>query len=131
MSDTDAIAEAVYGFLLDPRTLRIQRDAALVADLALGGLEGLVYQVLEDRLLRDSMPILRGMLRSGTLIALFVKRFEERGIPFFVSSENRQLLHSSDSERDDIIVDVLMRARKTFPRAGPAQRRMESQLQGP
>ncbi|MFJ9026699.1 hypothetical protein ACIRPU_43210 [Streptomyces sp. NPDC102259] len=70
MSDTNAIAEAVDGFLPDPRRLRIQRDAALVADLALGGFEGLEYEVFEDRLIRDSMPILRGMLRSGTFIAL-------------------------------------------------------------
>ncbi|QOV33275.1 hypothetical protein IM697_23845 [Streptomyces ferrugineus] len=114
MSDTDVIAEAVDGFLADPRTLRIQRDAALVADLALGGFEGLEYRVFEDRLLRDSMPILRGMLRSGTFITLSVQRYETLNIPFFVSSENRQLLHSSDAERDDIIVDVLMHARKTF-----------------
>ncbi|MGW4102063.1 RNA polymerase sigma factor [Streptomyces sp. NPDC004976] len=114
MSDTEAIAETVDGFLADPRMLRIQRDAALVADLALGGFEGREYEVFEDRLLRDSMPILRGMLRSGTFITLSVRRFEERGIPFFVSSENRQLLHSSDAERDDIIVDVLMSARKMF-----------------
>ncbi|WP_033309586.1 hypothetical protein RFN58_08500 [Streptomyces iakyrus] len=54
------------GFLADPCTLRIQRDAALVADLSLGGFEGLEHRVFEDRLLWDSMPILRGMLRSGT-----------------------------------------------------------------
>ncbi|MFF4088835.1 RNA polymerase sigma factor [Streptomyces nigra] len=114
MSDTEAIAETVDGFLADPRMLRIQRDAALVADLALGGFEGREYEVFEDRLLRDSMPILRGMLRSGTFITLSVRRFEEHGIPFFVSSENRQLLHNSDAERDDIIVDVLMSARKMF-----------------
>ncbi|MFI1293317.1 RNA polymerase sigma factor [Streptomyces sp. NPDC020792] len=114
MSDTNVIAEAVDGFLADPRAMRIQRDAALVAGLAPGGFEGLKYEVFEDCLLRDSMPILRGMLRSGTFITLATRKFEKAGIPFFVSSENRQLLHSSDAERDDIIVDVLMRARKAF-----------------
>ncbi|MFH9983964.1 hypothetical protein ACH4ND_33120 [Streptomyces sp. NPDC017179] len=114
MSDADVIAEAVDGFLADPRTLRIQCGTALVADLALGGFEGLEYEVFEDRLLRDSMPILRGMLCSGTFITLSAPRFEKRGIPFFVGSENRQLLHSSAAERDGIIVDLLMRARKTF-----------------
>ncbi|MFC7900891.1 hypothetical protein ACFUV1_12140 [Streptomyces griseoincarnatus] len=114
MSDTNAIAEAVDGFLPDPRRLRIQRDAALVADLALGGFEGREYEVFEDRLIRDSMPILRGMLRSGTFITLATQKFEKAGIPFFVSRENKQLLHSSDAERDDIIIDVLMIARVAF-----------------
>ncbi|MFF4709305.1 hypothetical protein ACWC4D_33900 [Streptomyces sp. NPDC001288] len=114
MSDNDAIAEAVDGFLADPRVLRLQRDAALVADLALGGFEGREYDVFEDRLLLESMPVLRGMLRSGTFITLSVQRFERAGIPFYVSSDNRQLLHSSDAERDDIIVDVLLHSRKTF-----------------
>ncbi|MEU1193731.1 hypothetical protein [Streptomyces sp. NPDC005859] len=70
--------------------------------------------MFEDRLLRDSMPILRGMLRSGALITFSVQHFEKRKIPFTVSSANRQLLHGSAAERDEILVDVLMHARKSF-----------------
>ncbi|WP_327692398.1 RNA polymerase sigma factor [Streptomyces sp. NBC_00459] len=114
MSDIDVIAEAVGGFLADPSALRVQHDAAVVADLALGGFQGLEYDLFEERLLGDSMPILRGMLRSGTFITLSVKKFAKRDITFFVSGENKRLLHDSDADRDEIIVDVLMGARKTF-----------------
>ncbi|MGA5042070.1 hypothetical protein ACPCA8_34345 [Streptomyces capoamus] len=53
-------------------------------------------------------------LQSGTFITLATQKFEKAGILFFLSRENRQLLHSSDAERDDFIVDVLMSARKAF-----------------
>lgn len=114
MTDEQLIAEAVDDALPEERVLRIQRDAQLVEELAVHGFEGRVYDVFEDRLLRESWPILRGMLRTGVLIRLAVKRFEERGIPFFVSPANVQLLHSNGEERDEVVVDLLMRARKVF-----------------
>lgn len=108
------VAEAVDADLPGNRSDRIQRDAARVSELALSGFEGLAYEVFENELLRESWPILRGMLREGRLPRIALKWCAERGLPFWIHPDDFALLRSSSEARDEILVDVAMRARRSF-----------------
>ncbi len=115
----------------DGRTLRIQQEAARIAELALDGFQGPAYEIFENDLCRDSMPILRGMLRNGEIARLSQRRFTERGITFFVDPEDAHLLHSSPDARDEIAVDTIMRALKTFRGKALLNGAWSPQYQGP
>ncbi|MCX4430226.1 hypothetical protein [Streptomyces mirabilis] len=110
------VAEAVDATPPDHRAARIHSDAARVKELALCNFEGPAYKVFEDELCLQSMPILRGMLRKGTLARIALKRCQDRGIPFWVHPDDVTLLRSSGEARDEIVIDVMMRGLKTFKR---------------
>ncbi|KOV97436.1 hypothetical protein ADK65_25715 [Streptomyces sp. NRRL B-1140] len=110
------VVEAVDADLPGNRTVRIQRDAARVDELAESGFDGLAYKVFENDLCREAWPILRGMLREGRLPRIALKWCQERGLPFWVHPDDMALLRSSPVARDEILVDVLMRALKSFRR---------------
>lgn len=114
MTTDQIIAETVDSALPDDRALRIQRDTAQIEALALSGFAGPAYAVFENDLSKATFPILQGMLRNGALVRIAQKRFEDRGITFFVPPADLSLLHSSGDARDEIAVDVLMRALKSF-----------------
>ncbi|MFD5848263.1 hypothetical protein [Streptomyces chartreusis] len=110
------VAEAVDDGLHGDRSARIRRDAARVSELALDGFEGLAYKVFEDELCREVWPILRGMLREGRLARIALKWCAERGLPFWIHPDDFALLRGSREARDEILVDVVMRARVSFRR---------------
>ncbi|MFE6946050.1 hypothetical protein [Streptomyces chartreusis] len=110
------VAEAVDADLPGNRTARIQRDATRVSELAETGFDGPAYKVFEDDLCREVWPVLRGMLREGTLARIALKWCSERGLPFWVHPDDFALLRSSPDARDEILIDVLMRARRSFRR---------------
>lgn len=110
------VADAVEAGLPGDRPRRIQRDAEWVRDLAEGGFQGRPYEVFEDQLLRESWPMLRGMLRDGRLIRIAQKWCKELGRPFWVHPDDFALLRSSSEARDEILVEMLMKARKSFRR---------------
>ncbi|WP_330358821.1 hypothetical protein [Streptomyces chartreusis] len=110
------VAEAVDADLPGNRTARIQRDATRVSELAETGFDGPAYKVFEDDLCREVWPVLRGMLREGTLARIALKWCAERGLPFWVHPDDFALLRSSPDARDEILIDVLMRARRSFKR---------------
>ncbi|MFJ5220920.1 RNA polymerase sigma factor [Streptomyces sp. NPDC088354] len=114
MSSRQTVEEAVDAALPTDRALRIQQDARRVEELRQYGFMGPAYEVFENDLCRQSMPILRGMVRNGDLARLTRKRFEDRQIPFFVSPDNARLLHSSPQDRDELVVDTLLNALKSF-----------------
>ncbi|MDX3458707.1 hypothetical protein PV396_43450 [Streptomyces sp. ME02-8801-2C] len=116
MRAEDKVAEAVDAGLPDKGAARIQRDAARVSELAEGGFKGPAYEVFENELFRASWPILRGMLRKGTLARIALKWCKERGLPFWVHPEDFDLWRGSREARDEILVDVLLRARMSFRR---------------
>ncbi|WP_410540134.1 hypothetical protein [Streptomyces sp. KL2] len=116
MSMYEEIAEVVDSALHSERARRVQRDADRVNELALSDFRGPEYEVFRNELCRDSMPILRGMLRNGNLIRLAQQRFENKGIRFWVHPDDVALLHRSPEDRDEIIVDALLGALKTFRR---------------
>ncbi|MFH8683229.1 hypothetical protein [Streptomyces lydicus] len=106
----EGIAEAVAG----DSAARIRRDAELVADLAYHGFTGPTYRVFEDDLCRTSLPMLRGMLRSGKLPRLSQQKHQRRGIALYVHDEDLRLLHNSGEARDELAVEILLRALKSF-----------------
>jgi hypothetical protein len=108
------VAEAVDDGLSDNRSARIQRDAARVSELAVDGFKGRAYQVFEDELIEEAWPILRGMLRAGTLARIALKWCAERGLPFWIGPDDYALLRSDPEARDEILVDVVLRARTSF-----------------
>ncbi|MFH9871618.1 RNA polymerase sigma factor [Streptomyces lydicus] len=93
---------------------RIRRDVERVADLAYHGFAGPTYRVFEDDLCRKSLPMLRGMLRSGKLPRLSQQKHQRRGIALYVHDEDLRLLHNSAEARDEIAVEILLRALKSF-----------------
>ncbi|MFJ4633552.1 hypothetical protein [Streptomyces sp. NPDC088847] len=111
------VAEAVDAVLSGDRTARIQRDAARVDELAADGFEGPAYEVFKDDLCREVWPILRGMLREGTLARIALKWCKAVGRPFWIHPDDFALLRSSSEARDEILVDVLMRALVSFRRS--------------
>ncbi|MFJ4633979.1 hypothetical protein [Streptomyces sp. NPDC088847] len=110
------INETVDAVLPGERATRIERDAARLEELALGGFEGPAYEVFENELCREAEPILLGMLRKGTLARLALKQCKTRGWKFFVHEDDMRLLHGSSVERDIIMVDVLTEAMRKFRR---------------
>jgi hypothetical protein len=114
MHEVHEVAEAVDDGLSDGRSARIQRDAARVNELAVDGFKGRAYQVFEDELIREAWPILRGMLRAGTLARIALKWCAERGLPFWIGPDDYALLRSDPAARDEILVDVVLRARVSF-----------------
>lgn len=110
------VAEAVDDGLSAGRSARIRRDAVRVSELAASGFEGPAYEVFEDELCRDAWPILRGMLREGQLARIALKWCAERGFPFWIHPDDYALLRSDPGARDEILVDVVMRARASFRR---------------
>lgn len=122
------VAEAVDAELSGDRAARIERDAARIEELARSGFEGPAYEVFEIELYREAEPILRGMLRKGTLPRLAQKQCKRRGRTFFLHEDDMRLLRSSSSERDTVMVDVLAEAMRCGSstatcRAGGAGRR--------
>ncbi|MFI1200883.1 hypothetical protein K2224_38130 (plasmid) [Streptomyces sp. BHT-5-2] len=85
-----------------------------VAELAYHGFAGPTYRIFEDDLCRSSLPMLRGMLRSGKLPRLSQRKHQQRGIPLYVHDEDLRLLHNSAEARDEIAVEILLRALKSF-----------------
>ncbi|WP_432154991.1 hypothetical protein [Streptomyces tricolor] len=110
------VAEAVDDGLSADRSARIRRDAARVSELAAGGFEGPAYKVFEDELCGEAWPILRGMLREGRLARIALKWCAERGLPFWIHPDDYALLRSDPGARDEILVDVVLRARTSFRR---------------
>ncbi|MEU5069087.1 hypothetical protein AB0G95_34170 [Streptomyces virginiae] len=108
------IAEAVDDGLSDDRAARIRADVALVQELAYYGFEGPVYEVFRDGMLRETEPILRGMLRDGSLGRLAIARFNERGIKFWMESEDLAALRADAAARDEILIDMQVSALKRF-----------------
>ncbi|MFJ6706877.1 MULTISPECIES: hypothetical protein [unclassified Streptomyces] len=124
------VAKAVDAALSGDRTARIQRDAARVEELAAGGFEGPAYKVFENDLCREAWPILRGMLREGTLARIALKWCKEMGRPFWVHPDDFALLRSSSEARDEILVDVLMRALVSFRRRALIERGWNPDFKG-
>lgn len=110
------IAQAVDDGLSGDRAARIQADFARVQELAYYGFEGPLYEVFQDELLLETQPILRGMLRDGTLGRLAVQCFNERGIDFWIHPEDSATLRADAAARDEILTDVQVGALKTFRR---------------
>ncbi|MGW7459980.1 hypothetical protein [Streptomyces sp. NPDC054797] len=114
MHTDDQIAQAVDNGLPDDRAARIRADVARVQELAYYGFEGRVYEVFRDELLLETEPILRGMLRDGSLGRLSMERFNERGIEFWIHPEDLATLHADAAARDEILIDMQVSALKTF-----------------
>ncbi|MFF0016225.1 hypothetical protein [Streptomyces sp. NPDC005374] len=114
MRGVHEVAEAVDDGMPDDRSARIQRDAARVSELAVDGFEGRAYQVFEDELIREAWPVLRGMLRAGTLARIALKWCAERGRPFWIGPDDYALLRSDADARDEILFEVVLRARVSF-----------------
>ncbi|MGW2355164.1 RNA polymerase sigma factor [Actinacidiphila glaucinigra] len=131
MSSPQTVEETVDAALPTDRALRIQQDAQQVEELRQCGFMGPAYEVFENDLCRRSMPILLGMLRNGTLARLTQQRFEDRRIPFFVSQDNARLLHSSAQDRDELVVDTLLRALQSFRRKALVKGEWSPAYRGP
>ncbi|MFJ3673936.1 hypothetical protein ACIPSE_46630 [Streptomyces sp. NPDC090106] len=110
------VAEAVDNGLSDDRATRVMRDAARVRELALDGFKGQDYKSFEDDLISQAWPVLRGMLRNGSLPRIAMKWCTERGLPFWVSPDDYALLRSDPVARDEILVEVVLRVRTSFRR---------------
>ncbi|OKJ48638.1 hypothetical protein AMK27_38380 [Streptomyces sp. CB02009] len=108
------IGQAVDVGLSDDRAARIRADVAIVEELAHYGFEGPTYEVFQDSLLRETEPILKGMLRDGSLGRLAIARFNERGIEFWIHPEDWAALRADAAARDEILIDMQVSALKTF-----------------
>jgi hypothetical protein len=116
MRATYEITETIEADLPGDRAARIQRDAVQVRELAEVGFEGPAYELFEDQLLSATWPMLRGMLCEGKLIRIAQKWCKELGRPFWVHPDDFALLRSSSDARDEVLVEVVLRARKSFKR---------------
>ncbi|MEV6653881.1 hypothetical protein [Streptomyces sp. NPDC051219] len=131
MSVDAEIVEAVDAVLGGEDAARIEQDAARIEELACGAFEGLAYEAFEIEIYREAEPILLGMLRKGTLARLALKQCKSRGWKFFVHEDDMRLLHSSSSERDVIMVDVLAEAMRKFRRDLQSGRGWTADYNGP
>jgi hypothetical protein len=131
MSTDAEIFETVDAVLGGEHAARIERDAVRIEELAFSGFEGSAYEVFEIELYREAEPILLGMLRKGTLARLALKQCKRRGWKFFVHEDDMRLLHSSSSERDVIMVDVLAEAMRKFRRDLQSGRGWTADYNGP
>ncbi|MGW4186310.1 hypothetical protein ACWEK2_29590 [Streptomyces albidoflavus] len=128
---TDEIAEAVDACLSTSRADRIQQGAALVEELAHYGFEGPEYMKFRNELWAQSEPILKGMLRSGSLGRSAVKRHLERGITLWISPEDAATLKADAAARDHILLEMQIKALKTFRRKALIQREWNPDYKGP
>ncbi|MFI8265576.1 hypothetical protein [Streptomyces sp. NPDC085665] len=116
MHTDDEIAQAVDAFLTDDRSARVQQDAARVQELAHHGFDGPVYKVFRDEMWVQSEPVLRGMLRSGSLARLAIQRHLERGITLWISADDSATLKADEAARDEILIEMQIKALETFRR---------------
>jgi hypothetical protein len=92
---------------------QVRRDAERIAELA-PDFSGNAYRVFEDELCRAVLPVLRGMLRSGTLQRHAYRRVASRGIALYVSGDDSAELHRDPYARDEIVVDLIMTTLSKF-----------------
>ncbi|MEV7445732.1 hypothetical protein AB0O22_32125 [Streptomyces sp. NPDC091204] len=114
MHTDDQIAQAVDNGLSDDRAARIRADIARVQELAYYSFRGRVYEVFQNELLLETEPILKGMLRDGSLGRLAMERFNERGIEFWIHPEDLTTLRADAAARDEILIDMQVSALKAF-----------------
>ncbi|MFF4450810.1 hypothetical protein [Streptomyces sp. NPDC001502] len=131
MHTDDEIAQAVDNGLSDDRAARIQADVARVRELAHYGFEGPVYEVFQDEMLLETEPLLKGMLRDGSLGRLAMKRFNERGIEFWIHPEDSATLRADAAARDEILIDMQVGALKTFRRNALVKEKWNPDHRGP
>ncbi|MFD5566235.1 helix-turn-helix domain-containing protein [Kitasatospora griseola] len=110
----DTVDDHIDAELPDPRALRIRNDTARVEELRRKEFKGPGYDQLLNDLCGEAMRLLRGMLRTGSLVRYAKERFAEKGITFFVHEDDIRQLRSSPADRDEIIIDTLMEALKGF-----------------
>lgn len=110
------IDDLVDTFLPTPRGERVRADAAHVERLRLNEFRGPELEVLKNELCREAMPILSGMLRSGKLFRECQERFARKGIVLWTHPDDVSQLHRSQEDRDEIVVDTLVKALPVFIR---------------
>ncbi|MET8275752.1 hypothetical protein [Streptomyces sp. NPDC005096] len=110
----EEITAEVDAVVADDRMARIRRDTAKVTELADHDFKGAVYKDFEAQLCLETWPVLRGMLRSRKLIHLAMADSARLGRSFFVLSEDAEALHNYALARDEILVDVVVSALKSF-----------------
>ncbi|GLW74517.1 putative transcriptional rgulator [Kitasatospora phosalacinea] len=110
---------------------RVQADAARVERLKLKEFCGPELEVLKDELCREAMPILSGMLRSGKLFKECQERFARKGIVLWVHPDDVRQLHRSQEDRDEIVVDTLVKALPVFCRKALVEGGWDPDHRGP
>ncbi|MFI2291709.1 hypothetical protein [Streptomyces niveus] len=128
---TDEITQAVDACLSTDRADRIQQGAALVEELAHYGFDGPEYMKFRNELWAQSEPILKGMIRNGKLGQLAIKRHRERGIPLWISPEDAATLKADAAARDEILIEMQIKALKTFRRKALIEKKWDPNYGGP
>lgn len=113
---TYEMAQAVDACLSSDRADRIQQGAALVEELAHYGFDGPEYMMFRNELWARSEPILKGMIRDGSLGRFAIQRNRERGIPLWISREDAATLKADAAARDEILIEMQIKALETFRR---------------
>ncbi|MFC7924574.1 hypothetical protein [Streptomyces cinereoruber] len=110
--DADEINETADVKLTGDRAERIRRDAERIEELGLRGFEGRHREVFEIELYREVEPIVKGMIRSGSLARLAMEFAARRGCDFIVYADDLRLFRTSSEARDTIMVEVMAYAMK-------------------
>ncbi|MFJ3950500.1 hypothetical protein ACIPXV_10580 [Streptomyces libani] len=127
----DEITQAVDACLATDRADRIQQGATLVEELAHYGFDGPEYMKFRNELWAQSEPILKGMIRNGSLGRIAIKRHRERGIALWISPEDAATLKADAAARDEILIEMQIKALETFRRKALIGKGWDPNFNGP